>query len=64
MRWMHHGQVDMNLPDTRLRREFLVPDSELPSDPSSDHNERAAVARGLSRRGLETMERDKETARG
>src|SRR5215472_872078 len=25
----------MDLPDTRLRREFLVPDSELPSDASS-----------------------------
>jgi hypothetical protein len=30
--WMHHGQVVMNLPDTGLRREFLVPDSKVLSD--------------------------------
>lgn len=44
---MHHGQVVRDVPDTRLRREFFVPDSELPSDRSSPSTMSvAAVLRG------------------
>jgi hypothetical protein len=61
--WMHHGQVVMDLPDTRLRREFLVPDSELPSDRSAQPQRACRRARGLSRRGPETMERETSAER-
>jgi hypothetical protein len=43
----------VDLPDTRLRREVLVPDSELPLGPVIPTTTSVPPCSGLSRRGLE-----------
>ena len=54
---MHHGLGHNDPPDTRLRREPLVPRQRAPLEHVIPTTPSVPPCSGLSRRGLETAER-------
>ena len=54
---MHHGSGHCDPPDTRLRRESLVPRQRAPLGRVIPTTTSVPPCSGLSRRGLETTER-------